>query len=181
MTANHWEAAHVAPHVALARGWERQLDRRYGALFYDGSLDARSYRAWLDEHAVAYVALPDAALDASSQAEARLVEHGLPYLRAVWRDAHWRVFAVRRPAPLAQGEGSSSQAAPTIVLEAHAFTIRARRRGDVLVRVRHSRWWTITAGRACVSRAAGGMTRVRVLAPGTVRVAARLSGPACRR
>ena len=55
-TENHWEAAHVAPHVALARGWERQLDRRYGALFYDGTLTPASYRAWLDEHAVAYVA-----------------------------------------------------------------------------------------------------------------------------
>ena len=40
-TANHWEAAHVAPRVPLARGWERQLDRRYGALFYDGTLTAR--------------------------------------------------------------------------------------------------------------------------------------------
>src|SRR2546423_9002356 len=26
MTLNHWESAFVAPHVALARGWERQLD-----------------------------------------------------------------------------------------------------------------------------------------------------------
>jgi hypothetical protein len=175
LTANHWEAAHVAPHVALARGWERQLDRRYGALFYDGSLDARSYRAWLDEHAVSYVALPDAELDYSSKAEARLIERGLPYLRTVWRDAHWRVFAVRHPVALAQG------AASTIDLQPDAFTIHARRRGDVLVRVRHSRWWAVTAGRACVSRARGGMTRVRVLAAGTVRVAARLGGTACRR
>ncbi len=51
-TQSHWEARHVAPAMALARGWERQLDRRYGALFYDGTLDAASYRAWLRELAV---------------------------------------------------------------------------------------------------------------------------------
>jgi hypothetical protein len=174
-TANHWEAAHVAPHVPLARGWERQLDRKYGALFYDGSLDGATYRAWLDEHAVAYVALPDADLDYSSAGEARLLRRGLPYLRPVWRDAHWRVFAVRRPAPLVSG------AATRIKIDPDAFTITATRPGDVLVRIRHSRWWAVTDGRACVHRATGGMTRVRVRAPGRVRVQARLRGSTCRR
>jgi hypothetical protein len=175
LTANHWEAAYVAPRIPLARGWERQLDRRYGALFYDGSLDAARYRAWLDERAVAYVALPDAELDASARDEARLIERGLAYLRPVWHDAHWHVFAVRRPAPLVAG------AATTIDLEPDGFAIEARRRGIALVRVRHSRWWTVTRGHACVERAPGDMTRVRVLAPGTVRVRARLTGSACRR
>jgi hypothetical protein len=175
LTANHWEAAHVAPHVALARGWERQLDRRYGALFYDGTLSAATYRAWLDEHAVAYVAVPDAPLDYSSLDEAKLVAAGLPYLRPAWRSAHWRVFAVRRPKPLVAG------AADTITLRSDGFTIHARRRGNALVRVRHTRWWAVTSGRACVEPGAGGMTRVRVLRPGTISVQARLTGPACRR
>jgi hypothetical protein len=174
-TANHWENAHVAPYLALARGWERQLDRRYGALFYDGSLNAATYRAWLDEHAVAYVALPDVVLDNTGRDEARLVQTRPSYLHQVWHDAHWRVFAVRRPAPLASG------VADAIDLDAHGFTIHARRRGDALVRVRHSRWWTVTSGRACVRRASTGMTRVRVLAPGTARVQARLRGSTCRR
>lgn len=175
-TENHWEAARVAPQVPLARGWQRQLDRRYGALFYDGSLNAARYRAWLDEHAVAYVALPDVALDDAARDEARLVERGLPYLRAVWRDAHWRVFAVRDPAPLVQGPARGP-----IALTPDGFALVARRRGAALVRVRHSRWWRVTAGRACVQRGPGGMTRVRVLAPGTVRVQARLTGTSCRR
>jgi hypothetical protein len=174
-TANHWEAAYVAPRIPLARGWERQLDRRYGALFYDGSLDAARYRAWLDEHAVAYVALPDAELDASARDEARLIERGLPYLRPVWHDAHWRVFAVRRPASLVEG------AATTIDLGPDGFAIDARRRGIALVRVHHSRWWTVTRGHACVERAPGDMTRLRVLAAGTIRVQARLTGSTCRR
>jgi hypothetical protein len=174
-TESHWEAAYVAPHIPLARGWERQLDRRYDALFYDGTLDAARYRAWLDELAVAYVALPDVALDASARAEGRLVARGLPYLRPVWHDAHWRVFAVRRPTPLVAG------VARTIALRPDGFAIAARRPGDALVRIRHTRWWAVTAGRACVRPGPDGMTRVQVLAPGTVRVQARLTGPACRR
>jgi hypothetical protein len=174
-TENHWEAAHVAPSIPLARGWERQLDRRYGALFYDGALGPARYRAWLDERAVAYVALPDVPLDHSARAEARLIARGLPYLRPVWRNAHWRVFAVRRPAPLVEG------AASAIELEPDGFALRARRRGDALVRVHHTRWWAVTGGHACVERAPDGMTRVRVLQPGAVRVQARLLGSACRR
>jgi len=174
-TENHWEAAHVAPRVPLARGWERQLDRRYGALFYDGTLTPATYRSWLDEHAVAYVAVPDAPLDSAGRAESRLVARGLPYLRPAWRNAHWRVYAVRRPAPLVAG------AARTISLEPDGFAIQATRRGDALVRVRYTRWWSVASGRACLARGPSGMTRVRVLAPGTVRVQARLGGPACRR
>jgi hypothetical protein len=73
-TANHSDASRLAPHVALARGWERQLDREHNALFYDsGALTAASYRAWLLDAAVAYVALPDAPLDYSASSEARLL------------------------------------------------------------------------------------------------------------
>ena len=174
-TENHWEGAHVAPVVALARGWERQLDRRYGALFYDGTLSAASYRAWLDEHAVAYVAVPDVPLDDAGRDEARLVRRGLPYLKAVWRDAHWQVFAVRRATPIVRG------AATTISLQPDGFEIDADRAGDAFVRVRHTRWWSVTDGRACVGAAPGGMTRVRVLEAGTVRVRATLLRSACRR
>lgn len=175
-TENHWEARHVAggrDGLPLARGWERQLDRRHGALFYDGTLDAASYRAWLDERAVAYVALPDVALDYAGRDEARLIAGGLPYLREVWRDAHWRVLAVSRPRPLADGA--------TARIGAGAVTLRAQRAGVILVRVHHTRWWRVTAGRACVRRGPGGMTRVRVPAPGTVRLQARLTGTSCRR
>ncbi len=133
------------------------------------------YRGWLDEHAVAYVAVPDVPLDYSAREEAKLVAERPPYLRLIWRGAHWRVFAVRRPAPLVSG------AARSIELQPDGFTLRAGRRGDALVRVRHTRWWTVTAGRACVERGPDGMTRVRVLRPGRVRVQARLGGSACRR
>jgi hypothetical protein len=174
-TENHWEAARVAPQIPLARGWERQLDRRYGALFY-GALSAARYRAWLDVHAVAYVALADVALDYAGRDEARLVERGLPYLRPVWRDAHWRVFAVRDPVPLVTGAARGP-----IRLTADGFELTARQPGTALVRVRRSRWWRVTAGRACVQGGPAGMTAIRVFAPGPVRVQARLEGASCRR
>ncbi len=75
-TRNHWEARWLAPHVMLARGWERQLDQDRDALFYDEStapLTPARYRAWLSEDAISYVALPDAPLDYSGKGEARLL------------------------------------------------------------------------------------------------------------
>lgn len=190
MTENHWEARHVPgggirDGIPLARGWERQLDRRFGALFYDGSLDAATYRAWLDERAVAYVAVPDVPLDAAGRDEARLVAGGVPYLRPVWRDAHWRVYAVARPAPLAQpaqaGAGARARARVTAGLGDTGITVRSARAGPVLVRVHFTRWWRVTGGRGCVSEAPGGMTRVSFAVPGTIRLQARLDGDACRR
>ncbi len=96
LTAGHWEAAYVAGHdgVSLARGWERQLDTRYAALFYRPGLTASAYRSWLRENRVVYVALPDARLDYAGQAEGALVARGLPYLREVWHSAHWRLYRV---------------------------------------------------------------------------------------
>ena len=99
LTATHAEAAFLAGHdgVSLARGWDRQLDTRYAALFYRPGLTASAYRAWLTENRVIYVALPDARLDYAARAEGALIAHGLPYLREVWRSAHWRLYALRSP------------------------------------------------------------------------------------
>lgn len=94
MTKAHWEAAFLAGHdgVELARGWERQLDERYGSLFYRSPLTAAAYRTWLRENRVAYVALPDAPLDSAGQAEGALIARGMPYLREIWRKNHWRLY-----------------------------------------------------------------------------------------
>ncbi len=94
LTAAHWEAAYLAGHdgIKLARGWERQLDTRYAALFYRPHLTVAAYRAWLYENRVVYVALPDALPDYSSEAEVELIERGLPYLHEIWRSRHWRLY-----------------------------------------------------------------------------------------
>ena len=90
----------------LARGWERQLDRADNPLFYGGRLTAARYERWLHDNAIRFVALPDAALDSSAGARRRSSEAGQPYLRLVMRSAHWRVYAVAHPTPIAQGSAA---------------------------------------------------------------------------
>lgn len=94
LTRAHWEAAYLAGHnrISLARGWERQLDTRYAALFYRSSLTAPAYRRWLFDNRVGYVALPDAPLDGAGRLEGRLIRRGLPYLRPIWHSTHWRLY-----------------------------------------------------------------------------------------
>jgi hypothetical protein len=96
LTATHAEAAYVAGHdgVKLARGWERQLDTRYAALFYRPHLTVSAYRGWLIENRVVYVALSDALPDYAAETETKLISQGVPYLHEVWRSAHWRLFRV---------------------------------------------------------------------------------------
>jgi hypothetical protein len=168
-TRGHWEAAWLARRVSLARGWEKQLDERYDGVLLSKALTAAQYRAWLEENAVRYVALPDAPLDPSSAGEGRLIEAGLPYLREVWRTRHWRIYAVLDPTPLAQGPGELSG------MGHDWFSLRARTKGSFLVRVRYTRYWTVTAGAACVGRARGGWTEVSASRAGAVSVAARFS------
>jgi hypothetical protein len=169
-TENHGEADFLAPHVPLARGWERQVDIDRNGLFYDGRpLTAARYRRWLDDNAVGYVALADAPLDASGVAEARLVRGGLPYLRQVYRDRHWRLFAVTRARPLARG------VAAVTAIDTGSVRLRARGAGTVDLRVRYTPYWEIAQGRGCVSEGPGGWTRLRLDGPGTVLLRARFA------
>jgi hypothetical protein len=187
-TADHWEATFLAPSVMLARGWERQLDKRDNALFYRHSvaLDAVRLRAWLSSQAVSYIALPDAALDYSARAEARLLRTAPPaYLREVWRAAHWRLFTVLDAAPLAQ--------APAVLtrLSSNSFTLTAPAAGSYVVRVRYTPYWTLTPGGlpatgACVREAPGGWTLVQAGGAAHLHVVADFSfarvfehGPSC--
>jgi len=171
-TDNHWESRWLAPNVPLARGWERQLDRERNALFYDDRpLTPARYRRWLDDHAVRWVALPDAPIDYSSAAEAQLVRDGLPYLREVWRDPHWRLFAVRDPAPVARGAARPAAA----TLGPQSVALRAGAAGTLDVRVRWSPYWFLERGRGCVAEGQGGWLRVALRAPGEVRLGMRFS------
>ncbi|MGH2853624.1 MAG: hypothetical protein ACRDLF_05465, partial [Solirubrobacteraceae bacterium] len=168
-TRGHWEAAWLAQKVSLARGWEKQLDERYDGVLLAKGLTAARYRGWLHEEAVRYVALPDAPLDPSSAQEGRLIEAGVPYLREVRRTRHWRIYEVLDPTPLAQGPGALS------AMGHDWFTLRARAPGRFTVRVRYTRYWTVTAGAACVGQAPGGWTEVVARRAGAVSVAARFS------
>jgi hypothetical protein len=169
LTRTHWETAELAPRVSLARGWEKQLDTRYDAALLSPELSARSYERWLRQQAVGYVALPDAEPDPSSAREAALIRSGLPYLREVFAGRHWRIYAVRAPTPLASGPGRLTS------LGHESFTLQARSPGSFLVRMRFTRYWTLTRGDGCVNRGAGGWTSVRARAPGALVVRASFS------
>jgi hypothetical protein len=115
-TRNHWEAAHLAPHAPLARGWERQLDRRHNALFYADGLTAGRYREWLRENAVRFVALPSTELDYSARAEAALLRRGVPGLREVHTSPRWRIWFVEgsvRDAEILAADTFRAGAGPT--------------------------------------------------------------------
>jgi hypothetical protein len=168
-TDNHWESAHVAPTVPLARGWERQLDRKVNALFYDGFSPER-YRAWLGDMAVRYVALADAPVDYSAAEEAALVRSRPAFLREVWHDDHWRVFAVVDPVPLAGGGARVTRMAPD------AVDLTVPRPGTYVVRVRFTPYWRAVG--ACVAPAGGGddaWTRVSASTAGAVHLQASFS------
>jgi hypothetical protein len=169
LTRSHWEAALLAPSVSLARGWEKQLEERYNGVLLARGLTAAGYERWLHEQAVAYVALPDVPLDPSSAREGSLIRAGLPYLEEVFRSRHWRVFRVLSPTPLLSGPGRLT------ALGNDSFALLARAPGRFVVRVRFTRYWTLTRGTGCVTRAPGGWTQVTVRAPGVAVVGARFS------
>ena len=164
-TRVHWEAYVVATHFPIARGWERQLDIHDNPIFYRrGALTAATYETWLHTNAIRFVAVPDAQLDYSSQAEMALIDHGLPYLHLVARMAHWRVYAVRDATPLAQGPGTVTGLGPDWL------TLRVRQPGSLLVHIHFSPYWEITRGSGCVEKA-GDYTRVVLRRAGPVRLA----------
>jgi hypothetical protein len=166
-TREHWEATYVAEHVDLARGWYRQLDLSRNTVLYS-PLTTGIYRAWLDDNAVRYVALPDVTLDSGGVAEAALLKHVPAWLHVVYRDAHWTVWQVHDPTPLAQGAGVLSDLGPD------QFTITGGA-GSTLVRVRWSRYWHVVTGNACVAKDDNGWTVVTMASPGSAHISARLS------
>jgi hypothetical protein len=167
LTEAHWESVYLPEHplIMLARGWERQLDTRYDALFYAPKLSAPAYRAWLDQNAVSYVALPDVPLDSAGEQEGRLIASGLPYLKEVWHSKHWRLFAVRNATALAQPPAMLIRVGP------ESFTLRTPRPGDFTVRLHFTPYWAVRQGSGSVGAAAGGWTEVRARRAGLLSVA----------
>jgi hypothetical protein len=135
---SHREASALAPHVNLARGWNRQADAERNPVFYEeGALTRASYRVWLDRWAVRYVVLSTGEPDGAAVDEYALVAGGLPYLREVWFDANWRLFEVRNPTPLADP--------PAVVthFDASEVVLTLPRAATVTVRIPDSPWLSL--------------------------------------
>ncbi|MFF4764712.1 MFS transporter [Streptomyces sp. NPDC001292] len=174
---SHREASALAPYVNLARGWNRQADMKRNGLFYDGTLDAANYRAWLNRWAVRYVVLPTRGRpDIGAEEETELVSAGLPYLSEVWSDADWKLFRVKDPTPLAGPSASVIRAGES------GTVLSVRSAGQVLVRIQWSPWLALVDadGRrvrgpssrdGCLAEA-DGWTRLTAPEPGVYRIAA---------
>lgn len=164
-TRFHWEAWMVAAHFPLARGWERQLDIADNPLFYSGHLTAAKYDRWLHDNAIRFVAAPDAPLDYSAQGEKTLIDGGLPYLRLVMRSAHWRVYEVAHPTPIAGGVATLTHLGPD------SLELRARRPGTVRLHVHFTPYWELSEGSGCVAPD-GRWTRLTLRRAGPVKLVA---------
>jgi hypothetical protein len=173
-TREHWEAAFVAPHVSLARGWERQLDIANNSIFYTtGALTAATYQAWLASNGITWVALPATTLDYAAKDEARLVNSGqVPGLQLVWGTAQWRLWHVNGSPGLTSGPGQ------LVSLEPDHLTLQVSEPGQITVRVRYTAFWSVTAGAACLGPAAGGWTSVDAKTVGTLQLSASVLHPA---
>ncbi len=135
--AKHAAYAALLDHATLARGWETQQDRALNAQVNARSLDVRSFRDWLDDNAVGYVAVN---LPGGTTPEARLVAHAGPgLLRPIWRSAHWELFGVTGPTPIV------GMPAVLTASSQSALTVQVPCRCTVPLHVRWSRFLAVEA------------------------------------
>ena len=167
-TRAHWETVFVADRVALARGWERQLDHKYDQLLYEPTLSASDYRAWLVDNAVQYVALPNVPLDFSSQREADLLRSGVAGLQQIWHSRYWTVWAVTGTRHLVEGPAHLTH------MDTNTFELAATGVGAITIRTHYSPRWTVT-GPGCVRSTPAGWTQIVASAPGRLALRQRLT------
>ena len=98
------ETAHAAydallNHAMLARGWETQEDNHLNRSLRQAALDATTYKVWLDNNSVGYVALPRG--KPQTYPEYALVSSGLlRYLTEVWSSTDWALYRVSDAQPI---------------------------------------------------------------------------------
>jgi hypothetical protein len=170
-TQRRGEAALVAPVVAIARGWSRQADIGRNPIFYDGTLNADTYQKWLDDNAISYVALSKGPYDWAAPDEANLVRGGLPYLRGVWSDQTWTLYAVTNPRPIISPPGQ------VVARDPVSLTVSLPEPGEYVVRVRWSRF--VSASNGCVRPTEDGWSVVVVQQPSTVKIEGSLAPRHC--
>jgi hypothetical protein len=158
-----WETYYVSQTIPLARGWMTQLDQLYNPLFFDGTLDARTYRRWLLDNAVQYVAVAEGAPARAGATEREIVREGLPYLKVIWSSRFWTLYRFPGSSPVV------SRPAADIELSATSVGFRAPVSGPYEVRLRWSRWLTVSGRSACL-RPDGSWLWVQVAQPGSYRI-----------
>jgi hypothetical protein len=124
-------------HALLARGWETQEDTALNASLDQDPLDPVTYKVWLDNNAVGYVALPSTSV--GGYPEYTLVQkHQARYLHRIWRNADWELFRVADPTPIIGRPGS------VVTHDQKSMTIQVPCACTIPVRVRWSKFLTAT-------------------------------------
>lgn len=170
---DHWESYTVGREVALARGWERQVDVERNPIFYTGRpIGEFEYAAWLRGNAVSYVAIaPFQPLDIYARTEAAVVATVPGFLHPVWHNADWYLFSVTDTDPFVSPGTLVSASPDRIVFD-------ATKAGPVTVMVRFTRWLTVSGG-GCATATPDGWTSIRVPAPGRYALGSGLRGSDC--
>jgi hypothetical protein len=161
-TRRRGEAAIVAPVVPIAKGWSRPLDTGRHPVFYDGTLNEDTYRKWLDDNAISYVAISQGPYDWAATDEAALLRSGLPYLQTVWSDQTWTLYAVTNPTHVISAPGR------VIARDPVSLTVSLPAPGEYLVRVRWSRYLSATNG--CMRPTGDGWAMIVVERPATAKI-----------
>ncbi|WP_125568132.1 MFS transporter [Nocardioides baekrokdamisoli] len=130
-TASHRESSEFASSFNMVRGWNRQADKSRNALFYDPSppLTPEIYNRWLHRWPVGFVVLPPGNLDYAAKREGQIVASEPSFLRLVWSDNGWRVYAVQAPTPVIAAPGVLAE------FESDHLTVRVPHPGSYLIRV----------------------------------------------
>ncbi|MDQ2748663.1 MAG: hypothetical protein M3Y44_03905 [Actinomycetota bacterium] len=160
----HTAAYALLDHAALARGYETQADNALNrVLMSAANLTPVSYKVWLDNNSVGYVALPTKVVHPNP--EYTLVSTGaLPYLSTIWSNADWVLMRVEQARPIV--------APPAAMLDADqaVLEIAVPSPGPVHVRVRWSAFLAVDgpddAPTAQLADDGSGWTVLTVAVPG---------------
>jgi hypothetical protein len=160
----HTAAYALLEHAALARGYETQADNAFNRVLMSWTdLTPVSYKVWLDNNSVGYVALPTTVVRANP--EYSLVSTAmLPYLTTIWSNPDWVLMRVRQPNPIV--------APPATVFDADqaVLELAVPRPGPVHIRVRWSAFLSVDgpdgAPAAQLANDGSGWTVLTVAVPG---------------
>ncbi len=152
-------------HAILARGWETQQDNALNAALNDPNLDSVTYKVWLDNNAVGYVALPTIP-NINRYPEYKLVDTGrLSYLKLIWQTRDWRLYRVQHATAIV------SPPATQVSITQSQLTVDVPCTCTVNLRIHFSKYLhaaeALSGDAAQVSDDGSGWTRLTVPAPGT--------------
>jgi hypothetical protein len=151
-------------HAVLARGWETQEDNVLNASLQQNNLDAVTYKVWLDNNAVGYVAFPTTSV--TEYPEYRLLAGHVPsYLKLIWQTEDWLLYRVQNATSIVPTPGT------LVDLSQSRMTIKVPCTCTLKLRVRWSKYLHAEqkpgSVSAQVSNDGAGWTSMTTPVPGT--------------